>query len=322
MGGPDMEISVVIPVYGCREALPELHRRLTETLNQITDAYEIILVDDCCPQGSWEDIVKLCHRDKKVVGIHLSRNFGQMRAITAGIDRSCGDWVVIMDCDLQDPPEAIKALYSRAKEGYDIVFARRLHRKENPLTMFFSNGFYKLYNYFTDTDHDRNIGNLSIANRRVIGEYQKMEEQNRDYILFLEWLGFRRSTIEVESCERAEGKSSYTFRKKVNIALDLITAYSNKPLRLSVNLGFLFSVLSFLYLIFLVVQYAVGSDIVPGWTSIIASTFLMGGLLMIMLGIVGIYVGNIFMEEKKRPLYVIQEQMNGKTGKEKNPDRT
>ena len=307
-----MDISVVIPVYGCRKALPELHRRLTETLASLVKEYEIILVEDCCPQHSWEDISKICEEDSHVVGIHLSRNFGQMRAITAGIHESRGDWVVVMDCDLQDPPEAIPQLYEKAREGYDIVFSRRMHRKDSRLTLFFSGLYYKVYNYLTGTAHDPALGNLSIASRKVIGEFCKMGEQTREYILFLEWLGFRKSVIEIEGEERADGKSSYTFAKKVAMAMDLLTAYSNKPLVLSVHAGFLISTISFIYLILLVLQYCFNTSIVPGWTSIIASVFLMGGLLMIMIGIVGIYVGNIFLETKHRPLNVIQEIKNQK----------
>ena len=129
-----MDISVVIPVYGCKAALPELHRRLTESLSQITNEYEIILVDDNCPQNSWEEIVELCQKDEKVKGFHLSRNFGQIRAITAGLDKSKGDWVVVMDCDLQDRPEAIVELYQKAQEGYDVVFARRTERVDTAVT--------------------------------------------------------------------------------------------------------------------------------------------------------------------------------------------
>ena len=145
-----MDISVVIPVYGCRAAIPELHRRLCENLDKIVKSYEIILVDDCCPQNSWEEIKKVCKIDNRVVGIHMSRNFGQIRAITAGLDNSRGDWVVVMDCDLQDRPESIPELYRKALEGYDVVFARREGRKDSALTKFLSRCFYKVYDYFKE----------------------------------------------------------------------------------------------------------------------------------------------------------------------------
>ena len=149
-----MEISVVIPVYGCPEALPELHRRLVASVGGITGDFEIILVDDGCPQGSWAQIERLCEADARVVGLRLSRNFGQSRAITAGLDRSRGDWVVVMDCDLQDRPEAIPALYQKAQEGYDVVFARRAGRKDTAVTKFLSRAFYRVYDWFSDTVTD------------------------------------------------------------------------------------------------------------------------------------------------------------------------
>lgn len=305
-----MEISVVIPVYGCREAVQPLCDRLKKTLEKISEDYEIILVDDHCPQNSWEEIQKVSIEDCRIKGIRFSRNFGQMRAIAAGIHQSAGNWVVVMDCDLQDTPEAIEDLYNKAKEGYDVVFVRRINRIENPVTMFFSNNFYKVYNYFTDGNYDRALSNFSIASRQVINQFCRMNEQTRAYVLFLKWLGFKQGVVEMESAPRAAGRSSYTFKKKLSVALELITAQSNKPLLLSVKVGFAIALASFLYMIFLVAQFLFGASILPGWTSMIASVYFVGGLLMIMLGIVGIYIGNIFVETKHRPLYVVRDRIN------------
>lgn len=302
-----MDISVVVPVYGCPSALPELHRRLAQTLSDLVDTYEIVLVYDCDEMGSWEQIVKICDADENVVGIELARNFGQIRAITAGLDHSSGDWVVVMDCDLQDRPEGIRDLYAKAQEGYDVVFARRKNRKDNKVVKFFSRSFYKVYDYFTDGNFDNSICNFSISKRVVIDAYCSMREQNRGYTLFIKWLGFKQAKIDIEADKRFAGESSYSMRKKIAMAFELITSQSNKPLRLSVSIGSIIALLAFVYLIVLIIVYFANPGKVPiGWTSTVGSIFLMGGLILAALGVVGLYVGNIFNEVKNRPLYVVR----------------
>ena len=305
-----MDISVVIPVYGCKKAIPELHRRLTETLSKIAETYEIILVDDYCPQNSWEEIEKVCAIDRNVVGIHFSRNFGQIRAITAGLDRSIGDWVVVMDCDLQDRPESIEELYNKAKEGYDVVFASRLNRKDTFVTKLLSKGFYKVYSYFTGGYYDPSLCNFSISKRIVIDNYCRMREQTRAFTMFIKWLGFKQTSVPVEEDARFEGKSSYNFKKKLNLALEIITTQSNRPLLFSVKIGFIFALIALFYIDFLVIRNLFVGDLTLGWTTIIASIYLMGGVLLCAVGLVGLYVGNIFNETKNRPIYVVAEILN------------
>ena len=307
-----MLISVVVPVYGCRAALPELCRRLAVTFVGMGARYEIILVDDRCPQNSWEEIEGLCAEDEHVVGVRLSRNFGQIRAITAGLDLCKGDWVVVMDCDLQDRPEAIPQLFEKAQEGYDVVFARRVERKDTGLTKLLSKAFYKAYEYFTDGAYDSSLCNFSVSRRIVIDNYLRMREHNRGYTMFIKWLGFRQAALEIEGDERFEGKSSYNFSKKMRMAFELITAQSNKPLRFAVNVGFAIALLSFAYLLYNVIRYFIDGSAPVGWTSTIASIYLMGGLTLSAIGVVGIYIGNIFTEVKNRPLYVVAEILNGK----------
>lgn len=306
-----MDISVVVPVYGCRAALPELHRRLCESLIQIADTFEIILVDDCCPQKSWEVIKELCAKDKRVVGMHMSRNFGQIRAITAGLDKSKGDWVVVMDCDLQDRPESIIEMYHKAQEGYDVVFARREGRKDSAITKFLSRSFYKVYDYFTDGTFDSSICNFSISRRIVIDSYCRMREQNRAFTMFIRWLGFKQIAIDLQADERFEGESSYNFKRKINMALEIITSQSNKPLLFSVKAGFVIAALALIYIVYLVARAIIIGDTLPGWTSTIASIYLMGGLILCAIGVLGVYIGNIFNEAKGRPLYLIAECLNG-----------
>ena len=305
----DILISVVIPVYGCKKAIPELHRRLSESLSSISDKYEIIYSNDACPQDSWSEISRICDEDKHAIGIEMARNFGQMKAILAGLDHSTGKYIVVMDCDLQDRPEEIPKLYAKIREGNDIVFARRANRKDSAMKVFVSNMFYKLYEYASDTDYDGTISNFSMVKRRVIDYYCAMREQSRSYVIYLKWLGFRQAYVDVEHNERFEGKSSYNFKKRMNMAIDILTSQSDKILRLTVKLGFVITVLSMLAVIFLVVQYFT-IQVAPGWTSTIAVSCLICGLLLISNGIVGTYVGNIFMQTKERPLYVIRQIKN------------
>lgn len=311
-----MDISVVIPVYGCRAALPELHRRLTETLSSLVAEYELILVDDHCPQNSWESIKELCSSDSRVKGIRLSRNFGQASAITAGVDQCTGDWVVVMDCDLQDRPESIVDLYNKAQEGYDVVFASRKNRKETKLTLFLSRSFYKAFSYMTDQEIDPTIGNFSISRRTVIDYYCKMREHNRAYQLFIKWLGFSQTSVVIEMDARFEGKSSYTFAKKMKFAISVILSHSNKPLYFAIKFGMIISAAAFIYILVLAILKITGYDFLEGWTSILASVYIMGGLILSAIGIVGIYIGNIYNEVKDRPIYAVAERLNCKEDKD------
>ncbi|WP_271809504.1 glycosyltransferase family 2 protein [Clostridium beijerinckii] len=307
-----MEISVVIPVYGCRGAILQLHKRLVESLQKITDDFEIILVNDKCPQNSWEEIEKVCKIDKRVIGINLSRNFGQIRAITAGLDNAKGEWIVVMDCDLQDRPEEIINLYNKAREGYDVVFARRVNRQDKMIKKLLSKTFYKVYDYFTDGNIDNTVSNFSISKRIVMENYCKMREQNRAFTMFVKWLGFNQTAIDVDHNDRAEGESSYSLRRRFKMAFEIITSQSNKPLRLSVAVGAVMAAASFIFSIYRIVYYFVTGVSVTGWTSMIVSIYLVGGLILMNLGVLGIYIGNIFNESKGRPLYVIKECLNKK----------
>lgn len=305
-----IDISVVIPVYGCPGALPDLYKRLKETLKRITDRYEIILVNDACPYHSWDIIKTICEEDKNAIGMNMSRNFGQIKAITAGLDISKGEYVVVMDCDLQDRPESIIELYKKLQEGYDVVFARREGRKDNFITKFLSKCFYRLYGYFTEDTFDSSICNFSISKRKVINAYCYMREQNRAYTMFIRWIGFKQTAIDMPADKRFEGKSSYNFRKKLKIALEIITSQSNRPLILSIKIGFDIALIALCYIIYIICKYLMNGDVLVGWTSLIASIYFIGGMLLCAIGVVGIYVGNIFDETKHRPLYVISEYIN------------
>lgn len=302
-----MDISVVIPVYGCPEAVDPLCDRLEKTLKQITLDYEVIMVNDGCPKNSWAEILKAADKYENIVGINLSRNFGQIHATNAGLNAAKGDYVVLMDCDLQDRPEGILDLYEEICNGYDIVFAKRKGRKDSRLTILFSKLFYGIYNHFVDGYFDGDICNYSIVRKRIVDEYNRIKDNNKSYLTTLCWMGYNSKIIEIESEERFEGKSSYNFKKKVNLAIDMITSQSNKPLKTVIKIGISIVFLSFIYLAYKIVLYFVTKDVPVGWTSMIASVFLMGGLTLICLGVVGIYIGNIFTQTKFVPEYFIQE---------------
>jgi len=308
-----MDISVVIPVYGCRECLEELHRRLVTALERITVRFEIILVNDACPQNSWQTIKQIALNDSRVKGVDLSRNFGQTRAITAGLEFASGEWIVVMDCDLQDKPEEIVQLYKKSQEGYDVVFSRRATRKDAFFKKLSSKIFYSIYAYLTEGAFDSSICNFSISRRLVMENYRRMGDQNRAFILFIKWMGFRSTAIDVDHAERASGKSSYTLRKQLKLASEVITTQSNKPLIVSIRIGFTVTAISFIYGAFLILEYFIHGKALAGWTSTIVSIFFMGGMVMAQLGIVGLYVGYVFDQTKNRPLYIVREVVDGST---------
>lgn len=310
MNTEPLEISVVAPAYGCAECIPELHRRLTESLRLLTERYEIILVDDGSPSSDWEEISRLCKIDSQVRGIRLSRNYGQHFAITAGLDHTRGDWVVVMDCDLQDQPEEIVKLYKKACEGWPIVLARRDERKDSLYRRFVSAAFAKLFSWLGDIQVDNSIANFSICSREVINNVCRFREQNRSFPMFLNEVGYQRTTVNVVHAARFSGRSAYTFAKLFDFAVQAIVSRSNKPLRLSIRFGFLLSLFATLYGNFLIIRYFTHDVSVEGWTTLAVLMSFFGGLGFANLGILGLYLGKVFDETKNRPLYIIEKTMN------------
>lgn len=299
-------ISVIIPVYKAEECLDELYRRLTASLETLTADFEIVLVEDCGGDRSWPMILDLARRDARVRGIQFSRNFGQHYGITAGLDHCDGDWVVVMDCDLQDRPEEIPRLYAKALEGYDVVLGRRGARRDPPLKRITSWLFYKIFSYLADIEYDGESGNFRIMSRTVVANFRRMGEQLRFFGGLMQWMGFPTASIEVEHAERFEGKSTYTFAKLWKLAAETIIAYSDKPLRLAVRFGFLMAFFSFCYGIYILGHALYYGSSIPGWNSLIVSLYFIGGIIIAILGIIGIYLGKTFDESKKRPLYIIR----------------
>lgn len=299
-------LSVVIPVYKAENCIDELYLRLTAALEIISADFEIVLVEDCGGDNSWQAIERLAATDSRVRGIQFSRNFGQHYGITAGLDYCHGDWVVVMDCDLQDRPEEIPRLYAKAQEGYDVVLARRGTRRDAHLKRITSWLFYKTFSYLTDIKYDGECGNFSIMSRKVVSNFCRMGEQLRFFGGLVQWMGFPTASIEVEHAERFKGKSTYTFVKLWKLATETIIAYSDKPLRLAVRFGFLMALFSFGYGIYIFGYALLSNSSVPGWSSLIVSLYFIGGIIIGTLGILGIYLGKTFDESKKRPLYIIR----------------
>lgn len=303
-------ISVISPVYRAEHILPELVSRLEDSLNQITQDYEIILVEDCGPDDSWKVIEELSGSRPFVKGIKLSRNFGQHYAITCGLDHAKGDWIVVMDCDLQDQPEEIEKLYNKSKEGYDVVLARRKQRNDRYFKKLFSKLFYRILGYLTGSEQDETIANFGIYNRKVIDTLVSMRESIRYFPTMVKWVGFNQAKVDVEHSSRAEGETSYNFKKLFNLALDIVLAFSDKPIRLTIKLGLLISLMSFFIAFYYFIKWLMGGVVVLGYTSLIVSVWLLSGFIISTLGVIGLYVGKIFEGVKKRPIYIIDKKRN------------
>jgi dolichol-phosphate mannosyltransferase len=299
-------ISVVIPVYKAEKSLQELYRRLKESLESITQDFELVLVEDCGGDRSWEIIEGLAKTDGRVKGIQFSRNFGQHYGITAGIDNCDCDWLVVMDCDLQDRPEEIPRLYAKALEGHDVVLARRGRRKDPPLKRFTSWLYYKVFNYFAGTNYDGQVGNFRIVSRKIVENFRQFRETLRFYGGIIDWMGFPTASIDTLHDERFEGESTYTYRKLFKLASEIIIAYSDKPLRISIKLGFTMAFLSFIYGGYIFSRALLYGTPVMGWSSLIVSLYFIGGVIIAILGVIGIYLGKTFDETKRRPLYIIR----------------
>jgi glycosyltransferase involved in cell wall biosynthesis len=302
-----LHISVVSPVYKAPKILPELVARLEKSLSEITNSFEVILVDDGCPWDSWSVIEELAKDFKFIKGIKLSRNFGQHHAITAGLDYAKGDWIVLMDCDLQDSPHEIINLYEEAKKGFDIVFAERISRKDSSLKKATGYVFAKIYSSLTGTNVNSKIGNFGIYSFKVIEAYKCLREPFRLFGPLINWVGFSKSSIEVEHGNRYEGQTSYSFTKLLSLAGEAILVNSERPLKWMIKLGGFFVVLSFAIIIYYINKYLNGQVAEPGFMSLILSIWFVFGSIMMSLGIIGLYISRVFQTVRNRPLYFVQK---------------
>jgi polyisoprenyl-phosphate glycosyltransferase len=299
-----VDLSIVVPVYNCEGCLRALHERLTATLDRLDVTYELVLVDDRSGDSSWIVLEELAARDERVLALRLSRNFGQHAAITAGLEASSGRWSVVMDCDLQDPPELVPALYERALEGHDVVLARRLRPNQNAFRRLGARLYFRLLNLFLDTQIDGEYGTFSILSEKVRHAFLEVKDKDRHYLHIVFWLGFDHGTFEYEPADRLAGRSSYTWGKLVGHALDGVFFQTTTLLRWIVYLGFATAAGGVLLAIAFIVLALVANP-PPGWTSLAVLILLVGGFIIVSTGVTGLYIGRIFRQVKDRPLYII-----------------
>lgn len=290
--------------------LRELYNRIVATVEKITPDFELILVDDDSPDNSWQILTQLASEDPRVKALRLSKNCGQHYAITAGLDHAEGDWVVVMDCDLQDPPEAIEALYHKAQEGYESVFARRIERKDSLLKTLPGDIYGWVFKWLTGTKADRTVANFSINSRKAVSAYRHYRERDRAFPLIMFTIGLQRAYVDVEHAPRFAGTTSYSWSKLIKFALQVSVSSSTRPLYMSIKLGCTLAVVSLFYATYLVVRYFVQDYTVAGWTTLAVLISFFFGLLFVQMGIMGIYLGKTFEETKKRPLYHVAEALN------------
>jgi glycosyltransferase involved in cell wall biosynthesis len=306
-----VDLSVVVPVYGCDDCLTDLHGRLRAALDGVAGSHELVFVEDGSPDGSWRTLAQLARSDPAVRAHRLSRNFGEEAAITAGLAQSRGRWAVVMDCDLQDSPEAIPALYAKAQEGYDVVFAKRKGRRHSRVRTAASKLYFRLLKALLGADIDAEHGNFSILSRKVVDHFLETRDKDRHFRAIIYWLGFRRTAIDVQHEPRRSGKSSYGFGALLKHAMDGVFFQTAVLMRWVVLLGFVVALAGVLLAAFFVYSYFVADRPYPGWTSLAVLILLMSGFIIISTGVAGLYIGKIFSQVKDRPLYIIEESVGG-----------
>jgi dolichol-phosphate mannosyltransferase len=304
--------SVVVPMYNEEEVIPVTYQRLTDVMEKANVNYEIIFVNDGSRDKTAELLNEICDNDKRVKLLDFSRNFGHQIAITAGMDYSCGQCIVVIDGDLQDPPELIPAMIEKWKDGYDVVYGKRISRQgESIFKKLTAAIYYRLLRSMTDVSIPVDTGDFRLIDRKVCDALKEVKERNRYVRGLISWLGFKQTSIEFERQERFAGETKYPLRKMLKLAFDGITTFSYKPLKLASYIGTIISLGSFAYLIFVIVQRLFFPETVqPGWASTLAVSLFFNGITLLMLGIMGEYVGRIYDEVKGRPLYIIKETKN------------
>jgi dolichol-phosphate mannosyltransferase len=306
-------LSIVVPVYNETDVIAAFYERMTAVARGLPfDEYEILFVDDGSADDTWAKVSAFAAQDPSVRPLKLSRNFGHQAAITAGLDHARGDCVVVIDSDLQDPPEVVPQMVARWQEGYDVVYGRRSSREgEGSLKLFTASAFYRLLNRLTRINIPVDVGDFRLLSRRAADQLRGLREQDRFVRGLVSWIGFRQTGVTYARDRRYAGSTKYPYRKMIKFALDGITSFSTVPLRLAMWLGYAASVFAFLYLVSVFVQKLVLGITVQGWATTMVALLFLGGVQLICLGIMGEYVGRIFNEIKGRPLYVVEEFVDG-----------
>lgn len=298
--------SIVVPVFNEEEVIAVTYERLKKVMDATGQPYEILFVNDGSKDKTAQILNEICQKDTNVKLINFSRNFGHQIAISAGMDNALGQAIVVIDADLQDPPEIILQMIEKWQEGYEVVFATRKERKgETFFKKWTASMFYRLLRSMTDVDIPVDTGDFRLIDRKVCNVMKNIKEKNRFVRGLVSWVGFRQTAVEYVREERFAGETKYPLRKMIKLSLDAMTTFSHKPLKLAIYLGFSFSSISFLYLLFAIFEKLFTLYTVPGWTSIMATSLFFNGIILTILGIIGEYIGRIYDETKDRPLYII-----------------
>lgn len=314
---PNIQLSIVVPVYNEELIIEELVRRMVAAAESITPDYEIIFVNDGSKDSSLQKLKVACQAQPKLHYLNFSRNFGHQIAITAGMDYSRGNAVVTIDGDLQDPPELIAEMYAEYQAGYKVVYAKRKARKgETFFKRFTARSFYRLLASMVSFEIPLDVGDFRLISRDVLGYLQEMKEYDKYLRGQIAWLGFRSTYVYFDRDERKFGKTNYPFKKMLRLAFNGITAFSDAPLKLATSMGFIVCGISFLIGVYALYSYFIGHNTVPGWASTIISITFLGGVQLLSLGILGEYVSRIINNVRRRPLYVIDSTDSGKQGSE------
>lgn len=302
----NLQISVIIPVYKCEDTLKEICERLQKTLNKIKKNYEIIFVSDGGPSSEWNKIKKLTDKNTKVKGIKLSHNFGQHNAIFAGINFASGKWVAILDCDLQYSPEDLLKLYKHINSGYDVIFGCRKKRQDNWLKKQVSIIYYKLFYFLTGKKINNRIANFAILSSNVIKKAKLFKQNKKNFGLIILSIATNIKYVDINHFVRKKGKSGYNFIKLLKLSLISLVSYSNRLLYFCISIGILISIFSFMYGGIITIKYFSNGISVSGWTSLIVAIFFSTGFITTMIGILGLYISNIYTEVKRQPSYIIE----------------
>ncbi len=315
--------SVVVPVYNEEEVINVTYKRLKDVMDGLDITYEIIFVNDGSRDRTRELAMEICKNDKNIKFIDFSRNFGHQTAITAGMDYASGDAVVVIDADLQDPPEVIPEMLEKWREGYDVVYGQRVKRQgETFFKKVTAKIFYRTLNRLTDVEIPVDTGDFRLIDRKVCEALKKVDEKNRYIRGIISWLGFKSIAVPFVREKRFAGTTKYPLKKMLKFASDAIISFSHKPLKLATYFGFFLSFASFAYLIVTIILKVFSIiQTVPGWASIVAINLFFNGIILLILGIIGEYIGRIYDEAKNRPLYVIRELVNFDESKTINGER-
>lgn len=301
-------ISIIAPIFNEEAVIDELHRRLTPVLDGMNKSFEVLMVNDGSRDRSMERMVEIARKDPRYKIVNFSRNFGHQIAITAGMDHAQGDAIVIIDADLQDPPEVIPKLVEKWQEGFDIVYAVREKRKgETFFKKWTAAAFYRTLKKITNVDIPVDTGDFRLMSRRAVEKLKTIRERHRFVRGLVSWIGFPQTGVTFVREERFAGETKYPLKKMLKFAFDGITSFSFFPLQLATYFGFLVSGLSFMGILVVILMKLFTTVTIPGWSSMIASILFLGGVQLITIGIIGEYIGRIYDEVKQRPLYIVQD---------------